>query len=125
MTVAGMPECVAEWTCKFIRERGSVLEQWGVDGKVAKLISAIHTHSWMKHECAKEVVVTTRGGRQGCKIGGVIFRGSVRSGVEGLETRLEALGPHAERTNCAGSTFLAACNSVRERESMVGRAATA
>ena len=40
-----------------------MLEQWGVDGKVAKLISAIHTHSCMKHECAKEVVVTTRGGK--------------------------------------------------------------
>ena len=61
----GMPERVAEWTCEFLRERGSVLEQWGVDGKVAKLISAIHTHSWMQHECAKEVVVTTRGGWTG------------------------------------------------------------
>ena len=73
LVAMGMPERVAEWTCEFIRERGCVLEQWGVDEKVAKLISAIHTHSWMKHECAKEVVVTTRGGWQGCKVGGVIF----------------------------------------------------
>ena len=105
----GMPERVAEWTCEFPRERGSVLEQRGVDGKVAKLISAIHTHSWMQHECAKEVVVTARGGRRRH------FRSGVRSGVGRNKTRLEALGPHVERTNCAGPTLLATCNSVSKR----------
>ena len=39
---------------------------------------------------------------------------------EGLETRLEALSPHSERTNCAGTTLLAACNSL-EKESTAGR----
>ena len=92
----GMPERVAEWTCEFIRERGSVLEQWRVDGKVAKLISAIHTHSWMEHECAKEVVVTTRGGRQGCKIGGVIFGAVYAQALKELRCDMRRFGPHAE-----------------------------
>ena len=111
----GMPERVAEWTCEFLRERGSVLEQWSVDGKVAKLISAIHTHSWMQHEVRK------RDGRDHTWWPAELqnrrrhYRSGVRSSVEGLETRLEAFEPHAERTNCAGTTFLAACNSVRRR----------
>ena len=88
----GMPERVAEWTREFLRERGSVLEQWGVVGKVAKLISAIHTHSWMQHECAKGVVVTTRGGRQGCKIGGVIFGAVYAQALKDLRRDLRRSG---------------------------------
>ena len=98
-------ERVAEWTCEFIRERGSLLEQWGVDGKVAKLIFAIHTHSWMKHECAKQVVVTTRGGRQGCKIGGVIFGAVFAQALKDLRCDLRRSGLIRSESTVLGETF--------------------
>ena len=105
LVAMGMPECVAEWTCEFIRERGSVLDQWGVDRKVAKLISAIHTHSWMKHECAKEVVVTTRGGRQGCKIGGVIFGAVYAQALKDVRCNLRSLGLMRNESTVLGQPF--------------------
>ena len=107
----GMPERVAEWTCEFLRERGSALEQWGVDGK-----SLGNPHPQLD-----ATRVRKRGGRDhtwrpaGLQNRRRYFRSGVRSGVVGLETRLEALGPHAERTNCAGTTLLAVCNRVRRR----------
>ena len=109
----GMPERAAEWTCEFLCKRGSVLEQWGVDAKVAKLISAIHTHSWMQHECAKEVVVTTRGGRQGCKIGGVIFGAVCAQALKDLRRDLRRL------------SLMRSEPTVLRRRSTAGRAATA
>ena len=105
LVAMGMPERVAEWTCEFLRERGSVLEQWLVDGKVAKLISAIHTHSWMQHECAKEVVVTTRGGRQVCKIGGAIFAAVYAQALKDLRRDLRDLGLMSSEPAALGHPF--------------------
>ena len=102
LVAMGMPERVAQWTCELKRERRSVLEQWGVDGKVAKLISAIHTHSWMKHECAKEVVVTTRGGRQ---IGGVIFGAVYAQALKDLRCDLRRLGLMRSESTVLGQPF--------------------
>ena len=45
----------------------------------------------MKHECAKEVVVTTRGGRQGCKIGGVIFGAVYAQALKDLKRDLRLM----------------------------------
>ena len=42
--------------------------------------------------CAKEVVVTTRGGRQGCKIGGVIFGAACAQALKDLRRDLWHLG---------------------------------
>ena len=105
LVAMGVPERVAEWTCEFVRERGSVLEQWGVDGKVAKLMSAIHTHSWVKHECAKEVVVTTRGGRQVCKIWSVIFGAVYVQALKDLRCYLILLGLMRSESTMLGQPF--------------------
>ena len=97
-----------------------MLEQWRVDGKVAKLISAIHTHSWMKHECAKEVVVTTRGGRQGCKIGGVIFGAVYAQALKDLRCDLRRSGLMRSESTVLGQPFWRQC----QKERTAGRATT-
>ena len=99
-----------------------MLEQWGVDGKVAKLIPAIHTHSWMKHECAKEVVVTTRGGRQGCKIGGVIFGAVYAQALKDLRCDLRHLGLMRSESTVLGQPFWRHAQCQKERTA--GRATT-
>ena len=106
---------VAEWTCEFLRERGSALEQCGAS------MGSREAHLGNPHPQLDATRVRKRGGRDhtwrpaGLQNRRRYFRSGVRSGVVGHETRFEALGPHAERTNCAGTTLLAVCNRVRRR----------
>lgn len=56
-----------------IDKQGSVLERWNIDPAVIALTQNLHDRAWFAVEGAERVVVTTTGGRQGCKLGGLIF----------------------------------------------------
>ena len=75
-----------------------MLEQWGVDGKVAKLTSAIHT----------------RGGRESCKIGGVIFGAVYAQALKDLRRDLRRLGLMRNEPTVLGQPFWRRA-SVREQ----------
>ena len=50
-----------------------VFVQWGIDPKVIQIINSTHTNSWFKYADLQSCIVAKTGGRQGCKLGGLIF----------------------------------------------------
>ena len=69
------------------------MDQWGVDQKVARMTNALHSGSWMRFEDADAVVQTT-GGRQGCKLGGVVFGAIYAQAIKRVRQRLFLEGLH-------------------------------
>ena len=56
------------------------MDRWSTDAKVKHLVSMLHSGSWMRYGSSEEVVVTR--GRQGCKLGGVVFGSVYAQGTE-------------------------------------------
>ena len=54
-------------------EGGCLLEYIGCDTPVCEMINPLHTNSWFRFGDCDTVVVSNRGGRQGCKMGGHIL----------------------------------------------------
>lgn len=69
----GVPASAAQIVADYVDKHGTVFQQFGVDEKVAALINAIRTHTWFKYGSLESVVSFATGGRQGCKLGGVLF----------------------------------------------------
>ena len=55
------------------RDHQALLEELGVDPKVCALISSLHTGSWFKYQDLDTLIIACKGGRQGCKLGALIF----------------------------------------------------
>ena len=53
--------------------RGTAMHQAGVDPKVERCINALHSSSWARYGTLETRVVSVAGGRQGCKLGGLVF----------------------------------------------------
>ena len=45
----------------------------GIDGMVRELIVSLHSGSWFQVGSSPDLVVARRGGRQGCKLGAIVF----------------------------------------------------
>ena len=56
-----------------IDETGGLFKAIGVDEGAVELIKSLHTNSWFKYSDLHTGIVCNRGGRQGCKLGGLIF----------------------------------------------------
>jgi hypothetical protein len=69
----GVNEAAAQHIVRDIRLHGTVLERWEVDPVVAELIRGLHSMAWFQVDGRPSVVATSTGGRQGCKLGGLIF----------------------------------------------------
>ena len=54
-------------------ENGSLLDQLGVDKGITELLKSVHTDSWFVRGDSDNAIVTNRGGRQGCKLGSIVF----------------------------------------------------
>ena len=72
-----------------IQQHGSYLEMCGADPKVAKLVAALHTGSWFQIGELMEVLVSAKGGRQGCKLGAIIFNFVYARALMRVEKRLK------------------------------------
>ncbi|CAK0894210.1 unnamed protein product [Prorocentrum cordatum] len=75
---ADFPMAVQEQVTEFIQTHGNLLRAAGVPADAAALVADMHTNTWltvqkgvMKPDAM--VVRTTKGARQGCKIGALIF----------------------------------------------------
>ena len=71
-TKCGLGEDAAKWTASCVQERGCVTDQRSTDAK-EHLVCVLHLRSWMRYGSSEEVVVTCTAGRQGCKLGGVVY----------------------------------------------------
>ncbi|CAE8732350.1 unnamed protein product [Polarella glacialis] len=69
----GLDDDVAKELAREVRHFGSLLEQLGVDPKVAALVNSLHSNSWFRYSDLPTVIVARKGGRQGCKLGAIIF----------------------------------------------------
>ena len=56
-----------------IDSNGCLLTQLGLPDGVVELIRSLHTNTWFRYADLDTIIVTHRGGRQGCKLGGIIF----------------------------------------------------
>ena len=63
----------AVWICKYISEHGTAFEQWGVDPKLSALVNGLHSKAWARYGECDSYIVSSKGGRQGCKLGGMVF----------------------------------------------------
>ncbi|CAE8719304.1 unnamed protein product [Polarella glacialis] len=75
-----------------IAQHGSVLYKLGVDPKVAALVNSLHTNTWFRYEDLQTIIVTSKGGRQGCKLGAIIFNMVYARALTMLRTKLEQHG---------------------------------
>ncbi|CAK0883186.1 unnamed protein product [Prorocentrum cordatum] len=63
----------AEWILDYIEQHGHAFQQIGVPEKLTRLVVALHTKSWFQADGADSFAYTRTGGRQGCKLGGLMF----------------------------------------------------
>ena len=71
-----------------IKEHGSFLEICGASKLVADLVSELHSGSWFRIGELLEILVTGKGGRQGCLLGAIIFNFVYAKALRRLETQL-------------------------------------
>ena len=72
-TDLGLTEDEARDRAQEIDCYGSLLEELGVDPKVVALIASLHTGSWFQYKDLDTVILSIKGGRQGCKLGSIVF----------------------------------------------------
>ena len=95
----GMSDAAATWAADFVDNHGCVLEQWGVEHTVQLLVSELHSGAWMRYGDSSDVVVSRTGGRQGCKLGGLVFGGVYNQALKRLRRRVVDGGQHT-RVEC-------------------------
>ena len=88
----GVDESAAQHIVGLMREAGSVFQRWQVDPKVEALVRGLHSKAWFRVGDNASVVVTSTGGRQGCKLGGIIFNSVYEQALERVRTRLKEAG---------------------------------
>ena len=69
----GLDQHNAEAVAADIHNNGCLLTQLGLPEGVVELIRSLHTGTWFRYADLDSVILTHKGGRQGCKLGGVIF----------------------------------------------------
>ena len=103
---AGIAADDADEMVAYIDRTGGILEELGVDPTTRALMSEMHLGAWfsLDHESG-EVIVTSRGGRQGCRLGSLVF--NMIYGKALAELRAECADDNAEiRLLCKGSSPL-------------------
>eukprot|EP00973_Karenia_brevis_P081305 11271377-Karenia_brevis.AAC.1 len=91
---------------------GAVLADLQVHPHVIELLSSMHTQSWFKVDGTPDVLVVNRGGRQGCRFGGVIFNLSYAKALKRFYAKVAAEkiparfnhSPGEAPTNSVGTT---------------------
>ena len=71
---------------------GSLLDQLGADPLVVQLVAALHTGSWFQFGSNVSVLLSRFGGRQGCKLGALIFNFVYARALKRLQTRMSDHG---------------------------------
>jgi hypothetical protein len=56
-----------------IDRTGGLLKSLGIEGGVVELVRSLHDGSWFRFRDSSKVLHASRGGRQGCKLGAVVF----------------------------------------------------
>ena len=73
ITSLGLPQDRAAELVAEILSNGPFLQQIGVPAEYVSLITSLHSCSWFSYGTLASAIVTRTGGRQGCKLGDLIF----------------------------------------------------
>ena len=88
----GLERDIAMWLVKYIEIEKPIFERIGVPRKICRMINAIHTMSWARYGNLTLVIVSSKGGRQGCKLGGIIFNAIFTLAMEEVRGKLSSGG---------------------------------
>ena len=101
----GVNEAAARHIVKDVRANGTVLERWDVDPVVAELVRGLHSMAWFQVQGRRSVVITATGGRQGCKLGGLIFAICYEQALTMMRSSLSAAGIAVQFKYSSGAPF--------------------
>ena len=73
LTRLGLERSRAEAVADLIDNGDTVLQRMRVDPCVIELIRGLHSRSWARVGDLQTAICSTAGGRQGCRLGGIIF----------------------------------------------------
>ena len=93
------------WVRDYLDKHGPVFTQWGVDPKVINIVNAIRTNSWFKYEDLKSCTVARTGGRQGCKLGAIIFNSVYDLELKEVSSALHSAGIDTHFQHHSASAF--------------------
>eukprot|EP00973_Karenia_brevis_P020940 2879838-Karenia_brevis.AAC.1 len=100
----GLDMNTAEWIAKYLHDNGPLLQQRGVDPKVIALLCSLHRGSWFQYGELETVITAATGGRQGCKVGSLIFNGAYSIALHMLHADLLDAGI-VLRISASGQAF--------------------
>ena len=69
----GLLASLASSIADNIQRELCVFDEAGVDPSVTRAINVLHSGSWFHYGTRPSVITSKSGGRQGCKLGGIIF----------------------------------------------------
>ena len=88
----GIPLNVSNDIIEYLDANGPVFEQVGTHAKISRMLNVLHTKCWSSYGSLQSVIVGSRGGRQGCKLGGVLFTANYAVAVKEVRATLSAKG---------------------------------
>ena len=94
--------------------QAGILQQWGVDAKVIALVAALHSGSWFTYAECGQVIAVAKRGRQGCKLGCIVFNAGYTPPLLKLSSKLLARGVTMRIKRFDGDAdafWLAACEA--------------
>jgi hypothetical protein len=101
----GLTDVQADELADFIDANGPLLTQMGVDAKVVQLIRSLHSFAWFNIDGLESFIVSRSGGRQGCKLGSIVFNIAYALALSRLRSALVGMGLVLRITRCDEGTF--------------------
>jgi len=89
---ASLPPEVATRLAHFIETERPALAQAGVSPHVLEMVRSLHTGAWFRVGSLDSVIVSKLGGRQGCKLGSIVFNVVYAVALNRLRTWMREAG---------------------------------
>ena len=87
-----LPTDVAAHIVSWLETNKSIFEQVGVDSKVGQLVCELYSGSWARIAADQKCLVSTTGGKQGCRLGAMIFNLIYAVALHSIRAQLAQLG---------------------------------
>ena len=88
----GVPESSVHKLVEWIDTIGGLLQVFGADPVVRNLVAALYSGSWFRLPCDSQYIVSCAGGRQGCKLGALVFNMVYALALSTVALDLKSLG---------------------------------
>jgi hypothetical protein len=88
----GIPEDAVDDILDWLGRDGPLLRQMGNGADITGLVSSLHSAAWFVLPGDEKAIVTKTGGRQGCKLGGLVFNLIYSIALKRLRVKLGELG---------------------------------